>query len=164
MTTLPLVIYPEPILLRRAPEVTEFSPDLSELAHNMLETMYVEDGIGLAAPQIGVSARVFVSDLSKQRDEPFIIVNPVIVEKSGSIELEEGCLSIPGYRAKVSRFEHVRVEGFHPSGSPLSVEATGLRAVCYQHEIDHLDGILFVDRLSHLKRDIFQRWWRKHSP
>jgi peptide deformylase len=91
-------------------------------------------------------------------------VNPVVSEQSGSIEFEEGCLSIPGYRAKVSRFDSVRVDGFGATGLPVSIEATGLQAVCLQHEIDHLDGILFVDRLSQLKRDMFRRWWKKNRP
>jgi peptide deformylase len=164
MTNLPLTIYPDPILLRRCPEVTDFSGDLLKLIEDMLETMYFEDGIGLAAPQIGVSLRVLVTDISKNRDEPFVLVNPVVAEQSGSIELEEGCLSIPGYRAKVSRFDRVRIDGLGATGLPVSIEATGLQAVCLQHEIDHLDGILFVDRLSQLKRDMFRRWWNKNRP
>jgi peptide deformylase len=164
MTNRPLTIYPDPILLRRCPEVTDFSADLLKLIEDMLETMYFEDGIGLAAPQIGVSLRVLVADISKNRDEPLAIVNPVVSEQSGSIEFEEGCLSIPGYRAKVSRFDSVRVDGFGATGLPVSIEATGLQAVCLQHEIDHLDGILFVDRLSQLKQDMFRRWWKKNRP
>ena len=164
MTNLPLTLYPDPILLRRCPEVTDFSGDLIKLTEDMLETMYFEDGIGLAAPQIGVSLRVLVTDISKNRDEPFVLVNPVVTEQSGSIEFEEGCLSIPGYRAKVSRFDHVRIDGFSATGLPISIEATGIQAVCLQHEIDHLDGILFVDRLSQLKRDMFRRWWNKNRP
>lgn len=164
MSTRPLVIYPDPILSRKCAEVTEFSGQLGQLVADMLETMYHEEGIGLAAPQIGADARVFVSDISRDGSEPLCIVNPVIVKREGTMQMDEGCLSIPGYRAKVTRAAAVRVEGFDAEGTPLVVEAEGLQAVCIQHEIDHLDGVLFIDHLSQLKRDLFRRWWRRNRP
>lgn len=164
MSTRPLVIYPDPILSRKCVEVTDFSGELQQLVADMLETMYHEEGIGLAAPQVGANVRVFVSDVSRDGSGPLCVINPVIVQREGTIQMEEGCLSIPDYRAKVTRSARVQVEGFDPTGAPLVVEAEGLQAVCMQHEIDHLEGILFIDHLSQLKRDLFRRWWRKHQP
>ena len=164
MSVLPLIIYPDPVLTRRAAEVTEYSSEVRKLAADMVETMYHADGVGLAAPQVGVSQRVFVADVSTERNAPVCIINPIIVERAGAVQWEEGCLSIPGYRGMVGRSASVKIAGFDPSGNPLTIEAEGLQAVCFQHEIDHLDGVLFIDHLSQLKRDLFRRWWAKHKP
>lgn len=118
MSTRPLVIYPDPILSRKCAEVTEFSEQLQRLVSDMLETMYHEEGIGLAAPQIGADLRVFVSDVSRDGSAPLCVVNPVIVQREGTIQMEEGCLSIPGYRAKVTRSAAVRVEGLDARARP----------------------------------------------
>ena len=118
----------------------------------MLETMYAENGIGLAATQVNVQQRVVVMDLSAERDTPVTLVNPEIIEKTGSEEMEEGCLSVPGYSDLVQRAEKISYRYLNLDGEVIEDEADGLRAVCIQHEIDHLDGKLFIDYLSPIKR------------
>jgi len=127
----------------------------------MFEVMYAEEGIGLAAPQIGVSRRFFVMDVGEPGTRAQAIVNPVIVEESGSEKGEEGCLSLPGLVGEVERAAKIVVEGLDPDGNPLRLEASELVARCIQHEIDHLDGILFIDRLSPIKRKLLLSKWKK---
>ncbi len=127
----------------------------------MFDTMYAADGIGLAAPQVGVAKRLFVIDTREPGAEPLAMVNPVIVERTGAERGEEGCLSLPGLVGVVERAAHVIVEGFDVAGQPIRVDATGLLARVIQHEIDHVDGILFIDRLSPIKRRMLLSKWKK---
>ena len=127
----------------------------------MFETMYAEEGIGLAAPQIGISQRFFVMDVGEQDTKPQAVVNPVIVERSGSERGEEGCLSLPGLIGSVERSAQIVMEGLDLEGKPLRIEASELLARCIQHEIDHLDGILFIDHLSPIKRRMLLSKWKK---
>ncbi len=158
-----IVIYPDPILQRPTEKVTEFNEELRTLAADMFESMYKAIGIGLAAPQIGVSKRVTVIDLSNQKnpEDKLVLVNPEIVHKEGKQLEEEGCLSLPDIRDKVSRAAKVKVKAQNLEGKWIELEGTELLARAFQHEIDHLDGILFPWRLSALKRDLILRRIRK---
>jgi len=127
----------------------------------MFETMYAAEGIGLAAPQVGVSKRLFVMDIRDPEAEPQAVVNPVIVEHSGSERGEEGCLSLPGLYGVVERSAQIVMEGLDPDGKPIRIDASGLLARCIQHEIDHVDGILYIDRLSPIKRKMLLSKWKK---
>jgi peptide deformylase len=158
-----IVIYPDPILQRPTERVTEFNEELRTLAADMFESMYKAIGIGLAAPQIGVAKRITVIDLSNQKnpEEKIVLVNPEIVHKEGKQVEEEGCLSLPDIRDKVSRAAKVKVKAQDLNGKPIELEGAELLARAFQHEIDHLDGILFPWRLSALKRDLILRRIRK---
>jgi peptide deformylase len=158
-----IVTYPDPILQRPTEKVTEFDKELRTLAADMFESMYTAIGIGLAAPQIGVSKRITVIDLSNQKnaDEKIVLVNPEIIHKEGKQVAEEGCLSLPDIRDKVSRAAKVKVRAQDLEGKTIELEGTELLARAFQHEIDHLDGILFPWRLSALKRDLILRKIRK---
>jgi len=154
----------DPVLRTEADEVAAFDDDLRSLVRDMFETMYHAEGIGLAAPQIGVSTRVIVLDLRREdhEDEPIALVNPCLVWASTELAKQpEGCLSIPSLEEVVERPASVRVEGHDPHGRPVTVEATDLLARALQHEIDHLDGILFIDRVSALKRRMLLKKWKK---
>ncbi len=163
MSLLRIYHYPEPVLAQKATPVTTFDAALTALARDMAETMYAAPGIGLAAPQVGVSQRVIVLDCAGKEAPPALIVavNPEIVAREGSVCEEEGCLSVPGYYTAVKRDAKVTVNFCALDGTPRSIAAEGLLAVAFQHEIDHLDGILFVDRLSPLKRGMFKRRYKK---
>lgn len=163
MSLLKIYHYPEPILKVPAKKVTTFDAALLQLVRDMAATMYAAPGIGLAAPQVGISQRVIVIDCSPKEAPPHLIVaiNPEIIARSGERCEEEGCLSVPGYYANVQRSEQVTVTFQGVDGESFTAEAEGLLAVAFQHEIDHLDGILFVDHLSPLKRGIFRRKYRK---
>ena len=152
MALLQILEFPDPRLRTRAQPVTQVDAALRTLIDDMFETMYAAPGIGLAATQVNVAKRVLVIDLSERRDEPLALINPEILERSGIEETEEGCLSVPGYFDKVTRAEKIRVRALDRDGKQIEFEADGLLAVCIQHEIDHLDGKLFVDYLSELKR------------
>lgn len=156
---LPIPPYPGKGLRGRAREVRpeEFGPELEQLAADMVETMYAAQGLGLAAPQVGRSLRLIVYDVTPERKEPHALVNPVILESSGAQVAEEGCLSVPELRGKVRRPERVVVEGRTLRNEPVRLEAAGLAAKMFQHELDHLDGMLFVDRLSAAKRLVARR-------
>ncbi|MCJ7662781.1 MAG: peptide deformylase [Desulfobacterales bacterium] len=156
-------IYPDPILQTRAAEIEKIDERVIRLAGEMAETMYAAPGVGLAAPQIGVSERLIVLDVKTPEEEKELItlINPEIVEAEGRIVEEEGCLSVPGIRENVARAERVLVRGLDLDEQQREIEAEGLLAVAFQHEIDHLDGILFIDRISRLKRGIIQRKLRK---
>ncbi len=158
-----IVKYPDPILQRPTEKVTEFDEELRTLAADMFESMYKAVGIGLAAPQIGVGKRITVIDLSNQKnpDDKIVLVNPVIVHKEGKQVEEEGCLSLPDIRDKVTRAAKVKVNAQDLEGKAIELEGTELLARAFQHEIDHLDGILFPWRLSALKRDLILRRIRK---
>ena len=152
MALLPILEYPDPRLRKVAAPVTSFTPELRKLVRDMAETMYEAPGIGLAATQVDVHKRVIVMDLSEARDELRVFINPRILAAEGEAECEEGCLSVPGYYDKVVRAAKVRVEARDENGEAFVVEADELLAVCLQHEMDHLEGKVFVDHLSPLKR------------
>lgn len=152
MAILEILEFPDPRLRTRAEPVDRVTDDLRQLAEDMLETMYAAPGIGLAATQVNVHKRVLVVDVSENRDQPQILINPELIERDGEQVMEEGCLSVPGIYDTVQRAQHIRVRSLGLDGQPFEMEADGLLAVCIQHEIDHLDGKLFVDYLSDLKR------------
>ena len=160
MALLDIVTYPDPILTKPCDKVVIFDDALQELIDNMAETMYDAPGVGLAAVQVGVSKRLLVYDAAPQEEnrEYNVLVNPEIVSSEGEyLSEEEGCLSVPDFRANVKRFASVVVEGLDRHGSPVRIEAEGFLAVVLQHEIDHLNGILFIDRISSLKRSLYKR-------
>jgi peptide deformylase len=155
----PILRYGEHPLHEPAADVQAFDADLNRLIDDMIETMYAAPGIGLAATQVGVSLRVFVADISAGRDRNAltIVVNPTVAERDGMQLEEEGCLSVPGFNATVVRPARIVVKGFDRQGQEHTLEGTGLLARAFQHEIDHLDGTLFVDRLRGIKRDLIVR-------
>ncbi len=153
-----VVVYPDERLRKICTEVTVFDDELAQLAADMFETMYDDDGIGLAGPQVGVSKRIVVIDVPPEGQEQggegrLVLINPVITAHSGGVISQEGCLSVPEYRAEVPRFERVHLEAQNVKGEKVAYDAEGLLAICMQHELDHLDGKLFIDYLSRLKRD-----------
>lgn len=168
MTIREIKILGDPILRTPAEEVSEFDEEIQALAEDMLETMYRASGIGLAGPQVGVSRRIIVVDLGEAEDEdeehgPVVLVNPRVAESSKKTDrAPEGCLSIPGMEEVVERPASVTVEGFTPEGDPVTIQAEGLLGRALQHEIDHLDGILFIDRLTPLKRRMALKKWQKN--
>ncbi len=145
-----ILTYPDPFLARKAVPVPAVDGKIRELVRDMFETMYAANGIGLAAPQVGVGKRVIVVDISpvEETAAPIALVNPEVVGKEGQTEGLEGCLSVPGVEGMVCRHESVVVRGWNETGEPVSIEAHGLLSRALQHEIDHLEGILFVDRLA----------------
>jgi peptide deformylase len=152
MAILEILHFPDPRLRQRAVAVDAVDDELRRLIDDMFETMYQAPGIGLAATQVNVHKRVVVMDVSREQDEPRVFINPQIVVRDGVEEMEEGCLSVPGVYEKVQRAERIRVRALDREGQAFELDADGLLAVCIQHEIDHLDGKLFVDYLSQLKR------------
>ena len=152
MAKLEILHYPDPRLRTVAKPVTEVDDRIRQLTRDMLETMYAAPGIGLAATQVNVHERIIVMDLSENKEEPRIFINPEIIAADGHEVMEEGCLSVPGIYEKVERAEHIKVRALGADGKPFELEADGLLAVCIQHEIDHLDGKVFVDYLSPLKQ------------
>ncbi|HYK34369.1 peptide deformylase [Alloacidobacterium sp.] len=158
-----IVKYPDPILQKPAEPVTEFNDELRSLVDDMFESMYAAQGIGLAAPQIGLSKRLTVIDLSfkKNPEEKIVLINPEIIHKEGKQSEEEGCLSLPEIREKVSRAFKVRVRAQNANGEWFELDGEELLSRAMQHEIDHLDGILFIFRVSGLKRDLLLRKIRK---
>ncbi|MHC1791058.1 peptide deformylase [Solidesulfovibrio sp.] len=156
---LEILKYPNPILARKAEPVPVVTPEIRALAAGMAEAMYANQGIGLAAPQVGASIRMIVVDLSgpEKREALVTLVNPVITAASGEQEDEEGCLSVRNYRSMVTRAANVTVEALDLDGRPLTIEADELLAICLQHEIDHLEGVLFIDRISRLKRAMYDK-------
>ena len=159
----PLIRYGAQVLHQPARPVDAITPAINQLLTDMVETMYAAPGIGLAAPQIGVALRVFVVDLSVGRDPSGLImmINPEFVERDGMQLEEEGCLSVPGFNATVVRPKRAVVKGLDREGNPQQIEGTDLLARAFQHEMDHLDGTLFVDRLRGIKRDMIVRKIRK---
>jgi len=152
MAKLTILEFPDPRLRTRAIAVESVDDELRSLIDDMFETMYAAPGIGLAATQVDVHKRLLVTDVTADKSEPYALINPEIIEKDGETVTEEGCLSVPGYYEEVKRAEHIRVRFLDRNGKEVEAEAEGLLAVCIQHEIDHLDGKLFVDYLSEAKR------------
>lgn len=163
MTKLSILEFPDPRLRTVASPVSEVTERERKLAADMLETMYAARGIGLAATQVDRHIRMLVLDISVDHDQPQVFINPEIVERAGSQQCEEGCLSVPGIYAGVERAERVRVRALGLDGKEFEQDADGLLAVCIQHEIDHLDGRLFVDYLSPLKRRMLEKRLRKQK-
>ena len=170
---LPIFTYPHPVLSQKAVEVTDFNSELEQLVKNMLFTMYHAPGIGLAAPQIGKSLRLFVLDVDYDREiitnaegkeevrlsgfNPKVFINPIITGTSGTTTFEEGCLSVPGVYEEVKRYKSIHVKYQDLSGNFHEVEADDLFSICLQHENDHLDGVVFIERLSNLKKNFYKK-------
>lgn len=163
MALLDILCFPDPRLRNRAEKVTRVDDHLRKLARDMLETMYSAGGIGLAATQVNVTKRVVAMDVSEQRNQPIIFINPEILDSEGSEEMQEGCLSVPEYYAVIQRAEKVQVGYLDLDGTSHKVLLDGLQAVCIQHEIDHLNGKLFIDYLSPLKRQRLQKKLEKQT-
>jgi peptide deformylase len=163
MAILDILRFPDPRLRNRAKTVNSVDEAVAQLAGDMLETMYKAPGIGLAATQVNVAKRVIVVDISENQDEPMVLINPELLETTGLEETEEGCLSVPGFYEKVKRAERIRVKALDLGGEVFEKEMDGLLAVCVQHEIDHLDGKLFVDYLSNLKRQRIRKKLEKEA-
>lgn len=160
MARLPILTHPNPVLRKIAAPVTAMTPELTKLIEDMAETMYSDDGVGLAAPQVGVSIRLIVCDpvpAEQQGKDLLVVFNPEITARAGEVEWEEGCLSVPEVNAFVARSETITVTGRDHEFQPITIEAEGLEAICLQHEIDHLDGKLFFDRLGPIKRKLLLR-------
>jgi peptide deformylase len=163
MATLDILIYPDDRLRKVAKPVEQVDDKISTLLDDMFETMYEAPGIGLAATQVNVHQRVVVIDVSEDKSEPLSLINPEIVSKDGEAEGEEGCLSIPGIYESVSRAESITFRALDRDGNPYEKQADGLLAICVQHEVDHLDGKMFVDYLSALKRRRIKKKMIKHE-
>ncbi len=163
MSVLTVLHYPDDRLRTIAKPVTEFNEKLRQLVADMIETMYAENGIGLAATQVNIHQRVVVIDLSEERNQPQVFINPEISTKSGDTTYEEGCLSVPQNYANVERAAEVTVKAQDAEGNPFEVNANGLLAICLQHGLDHLVGKLFIDYLSPLKRDRIRKKLEKEA-
>ena len=157
--------FPDKRLREVSKPIAEVTDEIRSLAQDMLDVMYDEPGIGLAAPQVGERVRLIVVDTEWTEEgvekNPLVLVNPEIVEREGTITWSEGCLSVPDFEAEVERERQVKLEAGSLDGEPISIEAEELLAVCLQHEIDHLDGVLFIDRISRLKREMYVRKRKK---
>lgn len=153
MSILTILEFPDKRLRTVAAEVSTVDDGIRTLVDDMIETMYAAKGVGLAATQVNVHKRVIVMDVSENKDEPICLINPQIIARDGVEESEEGCLSVPGFFEKVSRAEHIRIQALNRDGESFEIEARDLLAVCIQHEMDHLEGKLFVDYLSTFKRN-----------
>jgi peptide deformylase len=162
MTLLTVVFHPHPALSKVAEPVTEFNEELKILIRDMYETMYQENGVGLAAPQVAISKRIAVIDVSDERNQPFCIINPEIIEKEGSELMEAGCLSVPYTYDKVPRALKVKVRAQDENGQFFEIIGDGLLGHCLQHEIDHLNGKLYIDYLSQLKRRMLLKKMEKN--
>ncbi len=152
MAILQILHYPDPRLRNTATPVTGVDDEIQRLVDDMFETMYDAPGIGLAATQVNVHKRILITDVSESHDAPVCLINPSILASAGTEQMEEGCLSVPGVFETIERAEQIRVQGLDKTGKAIEFDVDGLLAVCIQHEIDHLDGKLFVDYLSQLKR------------
>jgi peptide deformylase len=157
MANLDILEFPDPRLRTVATPVEAFDADLGRLIDDLFETMYSAQGIGLAATQVNVHQQLLILDVSETRDQPHVYINPRIIESEGSETCEEGCLSVPGIYAEVSRAEKIRISARDPDGNPFEKELDGMHAVCFQHEMDHLKGKLFVDYLSPLKQRMVRK-------
>ena len=165
MAVLEILKYPHPLLKKRCEKVDRIDGEVKKLIRDMTETMYQANGIGLAACQVGVSRRVIVVDVSPidQEKDFFSMVNPEVISEEGEIEHEEGCLSVPDCFEKMKRKEKIRVRGFSQAGKEIEISAEGILAIAIQHEIDHLNGVLILDRISRLKREIYRNKLRKEK-
>lgn len=162
---LPVLQYPDPRLKKKSLSIGEITPEIRELAANMIETMYARNGIGLAAPQVGAHVRMIVVDLSgpEKQEDARVFINPTLTLSGPEIESEEGCLSVKDLNAVVRREQFARLEAVDLDGNSVSLDADDLFAICLQHECDHLDGILFVDHISALKRMMYDKKLKKKA-
>ena len=160
---LPLCFEPDPILRAVAKPIDRVTPAMRRLAEDMIQTMYDRDGIGLAAPQIGKDLQLFIANPTQEPGKELVVINPVLKPVGGQASIVEGCLSLPDIWERVRRAQRVRLQGQDLSGQPIEFEADGLLAIVLQHEVDHLRGQLFIDRLSWLKRRWALARWRKHN-
>ncbi len=172
MALLEILKFPDPRLADKSVPVETVDDDIRQLIDDMFETMYDAEGVGLAAPQLGITKRIIVvdcgaRDIEEERPlspvEPVAVINPVVEDGIGKIMWEEGCLSVPGFTDEVARAAEVVVTGLDRDGNPMRIEADGLLAVCLQHEIDHLEGVLFVDRLSRLKQSMVKKKLKRRA-
>lgn len=163
MAVLHVLHYPDERLRTVAKPVDSVNAEIKQLVADMLDTMYAENGIGLAATQVNVHQRVVVIDVSEDRNEPMVFINPEITSRSGDTSYEEGCLSVPQSYAKVERAAEITVKALDKNGNPFELKADGLLAICLQHELDHLVGKLFIDYLSPLKRDRIRKKLEKEA-
>lgn len=163
MALLNILHFPDPRLRKIARPVEVIDDNTRELIDDMLETMYEAPGIGLAATQVNVQQRIIVIDVSEEKNEPLVLINPTLLEQEGEEESEEGCLSVPGFFEPVQRAEKIKASALDRDGEAFELEAEGLLAVCIQHEIDHLDGKLFVDYVSALKRNRIRKKLEKQA-
>jgi len=163
MSTLNILVYPDPFLKKEAKPIERVNGHIVSLAQDMLQTMYQAPGVGLAAPQVGEGKRLIVLDVNHKQGEqnPIVLVNPEIVDSDGEVVYEEGCLSLPGYLTDVKRAASVHVRALDLKEKPVEIEADNLLAIALQHEIDHLNGVLIIDRISPLKRELYRRKVRK---
>jgi peptide deformylase len=167
---LPILTYPDPVLARKARPVEALTPEIRALINDMIETMYEGDGVGLAAPQVGRSIRLVVLDQTgpKRREELIVLANPEIVACDGEMDSEESCLSVPGFKVPLRRKQTVRVRGQDREGRPIELAASDYLAVIIQHELDHLDGVLILDRAGRLKRGLYEKkvkkWQERKEP
>jgi peptide deformylase len=159
-----ILIIGNPILREKAKPVENIDGELKETIDKMAEIMYKAKGIGLAANQVGILKRFFIMDVSQRegKNKLEVYINPEIVSTEGETLSEEGCLSIPGYFAPVKRYAKIYVKAYDINGNPIERELDKISAIVFQHEYDHLEGILFIDRLSPIKKQLFKKWWKKH--
>ena len=163
MATLDILIYPDERLHKKAKPVEKVDEHIHQIIDDMFETMYAAPGIGLAATQVGIDLQIIVIDISSARDEPLVLINPKILESSGEIVCEEGCLSVPDIRGKIKRANHVVVNALDRDGQMQTITADEFFAVCIQHEMDHLVGIIFVEKLSKLKQERIRAKLKKNN-
>jgi peptide deformylase len=165
MAVLEILKYPHPVLRKRSEKVERIDEEIKRLVQDMTETMYQTNGIGLAAPQVGVPLRVIVMDVSPLDPQHgfFAMINPEVVSEEGETDYEEGCLSVPDCSEKVKRRGKIRVRGMSPEGNEIEVAGEGILAIALQHEIDHLNGVVILDRLSRLKREIYRNKLKKEK-
>jgi peptide deformylase len=163
MSKLDILTFPDARLRNQARPVERVDADVRRVVDDMLETMYAAPGIGLAATQVDIAQRIVVIDISEANDQPLCLINPEILERTGEEQMDEGCLSVPGFYEPVTRAETIRVRALDRDGKPFELDADGLLAVCIQHELDHLDGKLFVDYLSPLKRQRIRKKLEKEQ-
>ncbi|MCX8575111.1 MULTISPECIES: peptide deformylase [unclassified Gilliamella] len=161
MAILPVLRFPDERLRKVAKPVTAFTPELQTIIDNMIETMYEHNGIGLAATQVNVHEQIIVIDVTEDRSNVYVIINPEVISQEGETGIEEGCLSIPDCRGFVPRAEKIKIKALDRNGNPYQIDADELLAICIQHEMDHLKGKLFVDYLSPLKRQRIEQKMKK---
>ncbi|SCB92890.1 peptide deformylase [Gilliamella intestini] len=161
MAILPVLRFPDERLRKVAKPVTKFTPELQTIIDNMIETMYDENGIGLAATQVNVHEQIIVIDVSEDKSQVYVIINPEVISQEGETGIEEGCLSVPDCRGFVPRAEKIKIKALDRHGNPYEIDADELLAICIQHEMDHLKGKLFVDYLSPLKRQRIEQKMKK---
>lgn len=161
MAILPVLRFPDERLRKVAKPVTQFTPELQTIIDNMIETMYTEKGIGLASTQVDIHEQIIVIDVTEDKSQPYVIINPEVISQEGETGIEEGCLSIPDCRGFVPRAEKIKIKALDRDGNPYEIDADDLLAICIQHEMDHLKGKLFVDYLSPLKRQRIEQKMKK---